>query len=81
MIQENVLIRFDGVSFAYNDAKVILDEADFSVRKNSIITIIGQNGAKSTIFKLLLGRLKPQKRTNQFSVRNYNRNCRTNGSR
>ena len=61
MIQENVLIRFDGVSFAYNDAKIILDEADFSVRKNSIITIIGQNGAgKSTIFKLLLGRLKPQ---------------------
>lgn len=61
MIQENVVIRFDGVSFAYNDSKVILDEADFSVRKNSIITIIGQNGAgKSTIFKLLLGRLKPQ---------------------
>lgn len=61
MIQENVVIRFDGVSFAYNDSKVILDETDFSVRKNSIITIIGQNGAgKSTIFKLLLGRLNPQ---------------------
>ncbi len=61
MAQENVVIRFDGVSFAYNDTKIILDEADFSVRRNSIITIIGQNGAgKSTIFKLLLGSLKPQ---------------------
>jgi len=61
MAQENVVIRFDGVSFSYNDTKIILDDADFSVRRNSIITIIGQNGAgKSTIFKLLLGRLKPQ---------------------
>jgi ATP-binding cassette subfamily F protein 3 len=61
MAQENVVIRFDGVSFSYNDTKIILDEANFSVRRNSIITIIGQNGAgKSTIFKLLLGKLKPQ---------------------
>ena len=61
MAQENVVIRFDGVTFAYNETKIILDEANFSVRRNSIITIIGQNGAgKSTIFKLLLGKLKPQ---------------------
>lgn len=56
-----VVIRFDNVSFAYSDKKVILDEANFNVRRNSIVTIIGQNGAgKSTIFKLLLGKLKPQ---------------------
>lgn len=61
MTKDNVIIRFNQVSFAYNDKKDILDEADFSVRKNSIVTIIGQNGAgKSTIFKLLLGKLKPQ---------------------
>lgn len=62
MAQDNVIIRFDKVSFSYEDEKgIILDEASFSVRKNSIVTIIGQNGAgKSTIFKLLLGRLKPQ---------------------
>jgi ATP-binding cassette, subfamily F, member 3 len=61
MAQDNIIIRFDRVSFAYDDKKVILDEANFSVRRNSIVTIIGQNGAgKSTIFKLLLGRLKPQ---------------------
>jgi len=60
MAQDNVVIRFDNVSFEYSDSKIILDEANFTVRKNSIITIIGQNGAgKSTIFKLLLGKLKP----------------------
>lgn len=61
MAQDNVIIRFNQVSFAYNEKKIILHEADFSVRKNSIVTIMGQNGAgKSTIFKLLLGTLKPQ---------------------
>lgn len=61
MAQDNVVIRFDGVSFGYDDKRVILDEASFSVRRNSIVTIIGQNGAgKSTIFKLMLGRLKPK---------------------
>ena len=58
MAQENVVIRFDDVSFAYNDTKIILDEADFSVRRNSIITIIGQNGAgKSTTLKAISGLL------------------------
>lgn len=61
MSQENVIIRFENVNYAYNEKKVILDEANFTVRKNSIVTIMGQNGAgKSTIFKLLLGKLKPQ---------------------
>lgn len=61
MAENNVVIRFDDVSFQYNDSKVILDEANFNVRRNSMVTIMGQNGAgKSTIFKLLLGQLKPQ---------------------
>lgn len=58
---DNVIIRFDHVSFAYEGDHVILDDASFSVHRNSIITIVGQNGAgKSTIFKLLLGKLTPQ---------------------
>jgi ATP-binding cassette subfamily F protein 3 len=61
MTEDNVIIRFNKVSFAYNVKKAILDEASFSVRKNSIVTIIGQNGAgKTTIFKLLLEKIKPQ---------------------
>lgn len=58
--KEEVVIRFDEVDFKYSDKKIILDEASFSIRENSKITIMGQNGAgKSTIFKLLTGKLKP----------------------
>lgn len=61
MSTTNTIIRFDNVSFKYNDEKIILDEANFNVRKNSKITIMGQNGAgKSTIFKMLTGELQPQ---------------------
>jgi len=61
MNPQEVVIRFDKVSFKYDDKKVILKDADFSVRQNSKITIMGQNGAgKSTIFKLLTGALQPQ---------------------
>ncbi|MEO6728409.1 MAG: ATP-binding cassette domain-containing protein [Candidatus Dojkabacteria bacterium] len=60
MAQEEVIVRFDDVTFKYNDKKITLDHADFSVRKNAKITIMGQNGAgKSTIFKLLTGEEKP----------------------
>jgi len=52
----NVVLRFDEVSFYYDQNKPILNEASFSVRENAKITIMGQNGAgKSTIFKLILG--------------------------
>ena len=52
----NVIIRFDEVSFGYNQEKKILDKASFSVREDAKITIMGQNGAgKSTIFKMILG--------------------------
>lgn len=61
--QGNVILRFDKVSFSYSDGKkVILDEAEFSLREQTKITIMGQNGAgKSTMFKMIMGELKPQK--------------------
>ncbi len=52
----DVVLRFDEVSFEYGHNKVILDEVDFSVRRGSKITIMGQNGAgKSTIFSMITG--------------------------
>jgi ATPase subunit of ABC transporter with duplicated ATPase domains len=59
--QNNVILRFDNVSFAYGDGKYpILAETSFSLRENTKITIMGQNGAgKSTIFKLITGELTP----------------------
>ncbi|MBP6086514.1 ABC-F family ATP-binding cassette domain-containing protein [Patescibacteria group bacterium] len=39
----------------------MLKESDFSIRENTKITVMGQNGAgKSTIFKMIMGELTPQ---------------------
>ena len=61
-MSENVILRFDNVTFEYGDKKLVLDEASFGVRKDAKITLMGQNGAgKSTIFKLIKGDIKPNK--------------------
>ena len=56
----DVILRFDDVAFHYDVTKPVLEHADFSVRENAKLTIMGQNGAgKSTIFKLITKALKP----------------------
>jgi ATP-binding cassette subfamily F protein 3 len=60
MAQENTIVRFSEVSFGFTEHKLLLDEASFSVRSGSRITLMGQNGAgKSTLFGLITGKLKP----------------------
>ncbi len=60
MTTENVILRFSDVTFVREPDKYILNEASFSVRAGSRITLMGQNGAgKTTIFKLVTGELKP----------------------
>ena len=62
MPKEEVVLRFDEVSFEYLHKKPIYNEASFSVRNGSKITLMGQNGAgKSTMFDLITGKLKPTK--------------------
>jgi len=62
MSQGNVSVRFEDVTFGYTAEKPILKKANFSVREDSKLTLMGQNGAgKSTIFKLISGELKPDK--------------------
>ena len=66
---EEVILRFDEVTFEYLHKKPILHEASFSVRKSAKITLMGQNGAgKSSIFALIKGELKPK--TGRISVTN-----------
>ncbi|MFH1029708.1 MAG: ATP-binding cassette domain-containing protein [bacterium] len=66
---EEVILRFDDVSFEYLEKKPVLDEVSFSVRKGAKFTLMGQNGAgKSTIFSLIKGELKP--RSGKISVSN-----------
>ncbi|MCX6808124.1 MAG: ATP-binding cassette domain-containing protein [Candidatus Berkelbacteria bacterium] len=60
-MSEEVILRFDEVSFEYQHDKPLLHEAIFSVRRNSKITLMGQNGAgKSSLFNLITGNLKPK---------------------
>ncbi len=61
MSKGEVIARFDGVSFEYSATKPILDSVDFSIRRGSKITLMGQNGAgKSTIFNLLTATAVPE---------------------
>lgn len=61
MTHGNVILSFDTVSFFYNENRMLLEEASFSVRENAKITIMGQNGAgKSTIFKMITSELSPE---------------------
>ncbi len=56
-----VILRFNEVTFEYVEKKPLLEEASFSVRQGSKITLMGQNGAgKSTMFALITKKLKPK---------------------
>jgi len=61
MANDNTILRFSDVEFKHApNQKPLLEEASFSVRAGSRITLMGQNGAgKSTLFKLITGELKP----------------------
>lgn len=60
MAKDEVIVRFEKVSFEHNANKPILHEVDFSIRRGLKITLMGQNGAgKSTLFGLLTGTLEP----------------------
>ncbi|TSC70795.1 MAG: ABC transporter, ATP-binding protein [Parcubacteria group bacterium Gr01-1014_46] len=61
MAKNEVIINFDTVSFNFGIKKPILDEVNFTVRRGSKVTIMGQNGAgKSTLFGLITGVYKPE---------------------
>jgi len=61
MAGDETVLKFNNVSFEWNANKPILNEASFSVRRGSKITLMGQNGAgKSTIFELITGESKPE---------------------
>ena len=64
MQRGEVIARFEKVSFSFGIKKPILHEVDFTVRRGSKITFMGQNGAgKSTIFGLIMGANEPSEGT------------------
>ncbi|MFA4815343.1 MAG: ATP-binding cassette domain-containing protein [Candidatus Gracilibacteria bacterium] len=64
MSSSETILSFDNVSFEFEHKKPVLNAVNFSVRRDTKITIMGQNGAgKSTILKLITGVLKPKEGT------------------
>jgi ATPase subunit of ABC transporter with duplicated ATPase domains len=60
MAKGESILRFEKVSFGYGENYPLMTEVDFSVRRGTKTTIMGQNGAgKSTIFGLITGRIRP----------------------
>ncbi len=57
---DNIVLRFEGVSFEYSHKKPVLDGVSFSVRAGFKAALMGQNGAgKSSLFKLITKELTP----------------------
>ncbi|MCK4636194.1 MAG: ABC-F family ATP-binding cassette domain-containing protein [Candidatus Moranbacteria bacterium] len=60
MANNDVAIRFSGVDFEYDNGKVILDDASFSLREGMKVALMGQNGAgKTSLFNMIMGNNKP----------------------
>ncbi len=60
MAKDESILRFEKVSFGYGENYPLLTEVNFSVRRGTKTTIMGQNGAgKSTLFGLITRNLIP----------------------
>jgi ATPase subunit of ABC transporter with duplicated ATPase domains len=54
MAKDESILRFEKVSFGYGENHPLLTEVDFSIRRGTKTTIMGQNGSgKSTLFSLI----------------------------
>ena len=60
MAKNDIAIRFSDVDFKYENGRVILDEASFSLRSGMKVALMGQNGAgKTSLFNMIMGVTKP----------------------
>ncbi|MEK7494577.1 MAG: ATP-binding cassette domain-containing protein, partial [Patescibacteria group bacterium] len=61
MAKDNVVLRFENVTFEYAHKKPLIEEVSFSIRQGAKFTLMGQNGAgKSSLFKMIMGEITPQ---------------------
>ncbi len=61
MPKDETILSFKKVSFEYVENKPLLEEVDFSIRRGTKTTIMGQNGAgKSTLFGLITKDIFPE---------------------
>ncbi len=60
MAKDESILKFEKVIFGYKENAPLLNEVDFSIRRGTKTTIMGQNGAgKSTLFGLITGKHSP----------------------
>lgn len=65
-MEQAVLVRLDDVSVAY-DGKYVLEDVNLSIFENDFLGVIGPNGGgKTTLVKIILGLLPPQKGRVQY---------------
>lgn len=60
------ILKFEGVSYSYDNSKLILDNIDVSFTKGKFYTIIGTSGSGKTTFLSLASGLDTQKSGNIF---------------
>jgi len=59
-----ITIRMRDISFHYSDGKEVLESMDFTAKPGEIVAFVGPSGGgKTTIFRLLLGLVYPQRGT------------------
>jgi cobalt/nickel transport system ATP-binding protein len=55
-----LLFRLDGICFAYDHSRPVLDDASFRLAPGEKVALTGPNGAgKTTLFHIMIGLLKP----------------------
>ncbi|MGY1653556.1 alpha/beta fold hydrolase [Geodermatophilus sp. SYSU D01119] len=57
---EDVPLRFEGVTKAYKDGFVAVEDLSFEVRRGQVLGLLGPNGAgKTTSLRMLMGLIRP----------------------